>query len=227
MSQVEPSGRALWSRNGHATRWGDRPQPSTTVSDIRLMRTRALAIGVLAAWAAVAAPAGAQTLRLSLDALSRESDAVIVGKTLSTESFWTPDRSAILTRVTVQVEETLSGQPTSQVVLTVPGGQVGEYLHEISDMPVFVPDEEVVVFTTRLASGETVVAGGLQGKLEIVRDAAGGERQVIGFAGLLDDASLGVSGAAGAGETLEADEAKAALPLKDFSVRIKRLSVER
>lgn len=170
--------------------------------------------------------ATAQTLRRSLGELTREADAVIVGKTLSTESYWTADRSAILTRVTVRVDETLSGDASSQVVLTVPGGQVGDLLHEISDMPVFLPDEEVVVFTTRLASGETVVAGGLQGKLEIVRDRDQGERQVIGFAALLDDTSFVVSDPTPAGETLEADEVKSALPLKDFSARVKRLSVE-
>jgi len=162
-------------------------------------------------------PASAQTLRISLDALSEASDAV------KTESFWNADRSAILTRVVIGVDQRLAGSSGPEQDLIVPGGQVGEYLHEVSDMPVFTEGEEVVVFLTQHSSGVTIVTGGWQGKLEIVEDPETGARRVIGGAHLFDEDLK----ARGPGEILEqgvdVERVRKTLPIEEFVRRVKKI----
>ena len=174
-----------------------------------------------------------QTLRRSLGELSRESDAVVVGKTLSTESYWTADRSAIMTRVKIRIDESVAGALSGEATILVPGGQVGEYLHEVSDMPIFAADEEVMVFVTRLSTGEFIVAGGMQGKLDVIRDPSSGDRTVLAGAGLVSgldvdlvEGSTSFPAAAG-DQMIEADDEKTAVPLVDFVKRVKRLEQER
>jgi hypothetical protein len=169
------------------------------------------------------APASGQTLRISLDALSEASDAVVVGRTLRTESFWNDDRSSILTRVVIGVDESLAGMAGAEQELIVPGGQVGEYLQEVSDMPFFSEGEEVVVFLTQHASGVTIVTGGWQGKLEIVRDPETGARRVLGGAHLFDE-DLKAQDLGGVLEQGgEVERVRTTLPIEEFVRRVKKI----
>ena len=170
-----------------------------------------------------------QTLRLSLAELSLEADAVVVGKTISAESYWTADRSAIMTRVTIRVDEHVAGTLSGEATLLVPGGQVGEYLHEVSDMPSFAPNEEVVVFVTRLSTGELIVAGGMQGKLDVIRDPLSGDRTVLAGSELVSDMVDGSTGApvAADDQLADRDDEMTAVPLVEFVKRVKRLELER
>lgn len=132
------------------------------------------------------ARAQSSDIRLSVKQLKDTSESVVLARTVKTESYWNDDRSAILTRVTLQVEESLSGSATGETVVIVPGGQIGEYLHEVTDMPEFVTGEESVVFLERHSSGVTVVNGGARGKLEVKTDAVSRSREVMGAAALFD-----------------------------------------
>ncbi len=171
-----------------------------------------------------ASPASSQTLRLNLDQLEQASDAVVVGRTISTESAWTADRSAILTRVVIQIEDPETGEPIGEQVVMVPGGRVGEYIHEVSDMPTFRENEEVAVFLTAHDSGTMIVTGGWQGKLDVTTDAETGEKRVLG-AGYLLDAE--VQGFALASENTDVSEFRAQVRMTEFAQRVKKLKRER
>ncbi|NNE71773.1 MAG: hypothetical protein HKN29_15620 [Rhodothermales bacterium] len=172
----------------------------------------------------VSTPSTAQTLRLNLEQLEQSSDAVVLGRAVHAESAWTPDRSAILTRVTIQVQDPVTGAPIGEQVLVVPGGQVGDYIHEVSDMPTFRVDEVVAVFLTAHPSGEMIVTGGWQGKLDVVQDPATGEKRVLGASFLLDDE---VKGFAGKHEAEASAAAKTAMSVGDFAQRVRKLKRER
>ena len=184
----------------------------------------ALGVAVLAIATSIALPASAQTLRLNLQQLEETSDEVIIGRTVRAESAWAPDDSAILTRVTIQVEDPVTGANLGEQVVLVPGGQVGEYLHEISDMPTFRVDEEVAVFLTRHTSGEMIVTGGWQGKLDVVEDPETGDRQVLGASYLLD---ADVKGFANKAEATENDAVRSAMTVGDFARRVRKLKREK
>lgn len=161
-------------------------------------------------------------LRLTVNQLKDTSESVVLARTVKTESFWNDDRSAILTRVTLQVEESLSGSAAAETVVIVPGGQIGPYIHEVSDMPEFVTGEDAVIFLERHSSGVTVVNGGARGKLEIKTDAVTQAREVVGAAALFDqiqaseDDSHDATGVEDAGPVRPAKS----LPLDEFKRRL-------
>lgn len=141
---------------------------------------------------ATASDARAQARKMSLEELTRTSTAVVVGEAESSRSFWNDSRTQILTEVTIRVEEPVTGGVRDEVTITIPGGRVGNTLYEVSDMPVFVDGEEVVVFLWEHPSGKQLVTGGSQGKLQVVRDDGGSKTVVRGGATLLpDNATIG------------------------------------
>jgi hypothetical protein len=115
----------------------------------------------------VTLPSFAQVYSASLEELSKASTAIVVGKATSQRSFWTNDRSQIFTEVTLRVDETVAGNAATETVITIPGGRVGNAVYEVSDMPIFLAGEEVVVFLWQDASGRNLVTGGSQGRIGI------------------------------------------------------------
>ncbi len=136
--------------------------------------------------------AHAQQQRTTIESLTAVSNAVVVAKTVKTESFWNDDQTAILTRVTLEVNDYLRGQSPRQTEIIVPGGQIGNYIHEVSDMPTFQADEEAIVFVELHSSGINVVAGGIMGKLPITRDQRTGIKSVSGSGLILMDAESAI-----------------------------------
>jgi hypothetical protein len=165
----------------------------------------------------------AQTLRLNLQQLEDASDAVVIGTMVSSKSTWTTDRSSILTRVEIEVHDPETGAVIGMQSVTVPGGQVGEYVHQVSDMPYFKVGEEVAVFLTRHPTGEMIVTGGWQGKLEIVRDPSGGEKRILGAEHLMEEE---VAGFLATDNGSEVERRKKTFSLSDFVERVKKLDRE-
>ena len=121
-----------------------------------------------------------QVRKVSIKELALESTAIVVGKCIKRESFWNDKRTQILTEVKIQTAESIKGKPGSEVVITIPGGRVGNTIYEVSDMPVFVEGEEVLVFLWRHPSGKNLVTGALQGKLTVVEDKKTGKKVLRG-----------------------------------------------
>ena len=119
-------------------------------------------------------------MRVTVEDLANVSTSVVHGKTTRIHSYWTQDKRYIMTDVTIQVDGAMKGSAASETVITIPGGRVGSTLYEVSDMPVFVEDEEVVVFVWQHPSGTKMVAGGMKGKLTVVDDKVFNRKIVLG-----------------------------------------------
>jgi hypothetical protein len=124
----------------------------------------------------------AQVKQMSAEELTMESTSILYGTCTNMESAWTGDGEMILTTVTVVPEYYLKGNLGSEVTITVPGGQVGDILYEVSEMPAFQKGEEVFAFIWKHPSGVNLVTGGYQGKLKIDKDEKTGLRTVPGKA---------------------------------------------
>jgi len=161
---------------------------------------------------------------MTVESLKETSDSIVIAKTVRSESFWNEDHSAILTKVTLQVEEALSGTSAGQTEVIIPGGQVGKFVHEVSDMPVFLDNEESIVFIEKHESGVNVVAGGALGKISIQRDPVTQVRTVSGADFFLQDISTNdvaeTSDETDASASTQASRKKS-MTLDEFKARIK------
>jgi hypothetical protein len=132
-------------------------------------------IPALALLLAVTFPVHAQQQEVSTELLTRGAEVIILGSVTEVTSSWTPDRSRIVSLVTIRVEESLKGAAASTTVtLTVPGGEVDGVGELYTHAPRFRTDEQVVVFGRRDAQGTLRVAGGDQGKVAVLRDERSG-----------------------------------------------------
>jgi len=86
---------------------------------------------------------------LTVKDLTGNSDVVIRGTVEKMESFWTGEdsRRTIVTRGIVSVSEIIAGGPSGdKVIVQYEGGQVGDLVLKVSDMPVITAGEEVILF---------------------------------------------------------------------------------
>ena len=100
------------------------------------------------------AQAATYAYSLDIDELSSRADQVIIGEVADTESQW--DTNKIVTHVTVHVYETLLGEPTAELTLTLPGGVVGDTRLTIPGTPSLSVGHDVLLF---LSEGELVGYG--------------------------------------------------------------------
>jgi hypothetical protein len=120
----------------------------------------------------------AQVKEMSAGELTKESSAVFYGKCSKITTQWNDKKSMILTSVTIVPEAYIKGNLGTSAVITVPGGQVGDIIYEVSDMPFFSVGEEVMAFVWTNPAGKNLVTGGFQGKMKIEKDAKTGKRMV-------------------------------------------------
>ena len=137
----------------------------------------------------IQSPAGAAVVPwLSLEEMTRGAEVIVLGTVDEVEAAWTPDRSMIVTRVTVAVEKPLKGGPRALVAFEVPGGRVGDTTLVASGAPIFRRGERVLLFLDRgRGPGEPEeaararplgVAGWNLGRMTVRRDPATG-REVV------------------------------------------------
>jgi hypothetical protein len=155
----------------------------------------------------------AQVLEMSAKDLTGKSTAVLYGKCSKIKSEWNDKKSIIFTYVTVVPEGYIKGNLGSEVILTIPGGQVGNIVYEVSDMPFFTEGEELVAFVWKNPAGKNLITGGSQGKLKIEKDKNTGKRMVLGT-GLMDDNELQKQAA---GHVMKADR----MLLEDYVTKLK------
>jgi len=188
-------------------------------------RAALIVAAILFVFPVVAHNASGQEFRQSVESLKDVSDSVVIAKTLRSESFWNEDRSAILTRVFLQVEESLTGSSPTRTEVIIPGGQIGEFIHEVSDMPFFVDNEESIVFIERHESGVNVVAGGAFGKISIERDPVTQIRSISASPFFLTGENVEATGEAGSNEPGVSPPGgtakKKSMTLDEFKQRIK------
>lgn len=108
-------------------------------------------------------------LRVDLPELSRSADVIVHGTVRRLESRWSGDGRRIVTDVELQVTEALKGDASGTLVITQPGGRVGDIGQRVSGLATFTPSEEVVVFLERQGDRDFRVVGLAQGKYSVQR----------------------------------------------------------
>ena len=107
-------------------------------------------------------------VELSLEQLARDADLIVVGKVESVTSQMISGK--IWSSATIAVESRIKGDEAGQgkVVVSFPGGKVGDIGMQVEDSPNYKKDEEVVVFLKKM-QGEShfLTAGSSQGKFII------------------------------------------------------------
>lgn len=112
-------------------------------------------------------------LRADLPELAQASDAIVHGTVRRVESRWSGDGRRIITDVEIQVTEALKGQAGGTVLVSQPGGRVGDIGQRVSGLATFTPGEEVVVFLEQHGTRAFRVSGMVQGKYQVQRSEDG------------------------------------------------------
>ncbi|HEY5675863.1 MAG TPA: hypothetical protein VIR81_03720 [Myxococcales bacterium] len=81
-----------------------------------------------------------------VSSLTAASDAVVHAQVVRRTSAWGAAGGQIFTTVVLHTLETWKGQPSSEVTVLVPGGEVGEIAQTVQGSAQFQDGEEVVVF---------------------------------------------------------------------------------
>ena len=134
-------------------------------------------------------PVYAVMLKMGLEELAEGADSIVVGTVSGTSSRWNDDRSSIITKVSVSVEETFKNEAGHQeITIMVPGGEAEGVIQVVSDMPDFRTGERVLLFLDELSPHEDpqiqmdetplstpfyTVHGHFQGKLEVMQEKVG------------------------------------------------------
>lgn len=112
--------------------------------------------------------------------LTRGSDVVAVGRVKELKSEWSSGKNAIVTRVTLGVDEFLKGGSGLTMTVIVPGGEIDGVGEWYSHTARFKQDEDVLLFAKRQGSSELRVTGGEDGKMLITKDSKTGTSQIAG-----------------------------------------------
>jgi len=121
---------------------------------------------------------------LSFDALTKQSDVVVIATVVESTSFWAPNKERIYTHTKVLVLRSLKGLPKTQsLVVRQWGGQVGGVRMDVPGNANLKTGEEVVLF---LSNDETFhyVVGLAQGKFTLQADSTGKKLASRNLAGL-------------------------------------------
>ena len=119
---------------------------------------------------------------MSLDDLVDTADTIIVGRSMERSSRWVDGK--IVTDTLFEIDENIKGEGTNQYTVTTMGGTA---MHETLKVPVtmsvsggilFLPNEEIVLFTKKNKMGHHQVVGLTQGKFRIRRDKSSGKRTI-------------------------------------------------
>ena len=104
--------------------------------------------------------------RLEFDDLVKKAQRIVIGKVRSSRTHWSDNGKLILTSYTIDVAETIKGQPGRTIEITAVGGKIGDLELFVSGVPSFEAGEDAVVFVEQSGAYQTVVGLG-QGKFTV------------------------------------------------------------
>ena len=107
--------------------------------------------------------------RMNFEEMADASEFVIHGTVSRNWSDWDAARQFIWTHYEIQITDTLKGPALNQIVISEPGGEVGDMGMSIAGAPRYGVGEEVVLFVARTATGLLRTCGGGQGRFRVVR----------------------------------------------------------
>lgn len=118
----------------------------------------------------------ASTVRfLPLDQMAIRADQIFTGEVVGVASRMNARRTAIVTFVTIEVDEYLKGGRRGVLTLRMLGGEAGGYRLTVPGSPEFHVGEEVLVFSDGGAGRIPTVLGMAAGKFTLQADPATGE----------------------------------------------------
>lgn len=156
--------------------------------------TSRLALGILTI-VLIASGAGATTMiRLDSAAMASEAEAIVIGSCTSASSEWVD--GALMTLITVEIDESLKGDESGELTLVIPGGIDADRAIPVAvtypGAPVVFEGENVLLFltTSNAVAGGYDVVGFSQGKFTLVEDASGQQSVAQGQSGDASSMSL-------------------------------------
>jgi hypothetical protein len=166
----------------------------------------------------VAVPVRATVLiGADLGQLAHDAVAIARGRVAAVDAQWTPDRRAIETLVTLEVDTYLKGALGGTVQFLVPGGSLGRYRSIVVGAPQFAVDDRVVVFLGARGPSVPYVVGFSQGVFRVVRSGDGSTWLVTPPAPIPSAAPVPVT-------IVRGDPQRRPLPLNDFEQRVRALA---
>ena len=127
-------------------------------------------------------PIRAETIRLSLEELTREADAIVRGR-IQKVTQQTADLSNITTDIEISVVEQWKGPKASSLVLSQPGGSAGEITQAVPGLPQFSAAEDAILFLKESRGGFFEMVGGRQGKFVVKTDPQSGKEFIQDLTG--------------------------------------------
>lgn len=116
--------------------------------------------------------------RMSLEEIVDASESIVHGTVVKTWPAWDDDHKYIWTHYEVQVADHLKGVPSATIVISEPGGTVGDTALQVAGAPRYETGEEVVLFVARTPLGYLRTCGWGQGKFRVVRSGQSGKATV-------------------------------------------------
>ena len=113
--------------------------------------------------------------RMSIEQMIDDSELIVQGTVLRSWSDWDRARQFIWTHYELQVSDTMKGLPNVKLVVSEPGGIIGETAMQIAGAPRYQVGDEVVLFLNRTPIGYLRSCGWGQGKFGVIgRDGGTG-----------------------------------------------------
>lgn len=107
--------------------------------------------------------------RMSLEEVVDASEAIVHGNVVRTWADWDADHRYIWTHYEIQVVDKLKGKAVGTIVVSEPGGTVGETALQVAGTPQYEVGEEVVLFAEKTPLGYLRTCGWGQGKFRVQR----------------------------------------------------------
>jgi hypothetical protein len=118
------------------------------------------------------ATAGATTVPgLTFEQLTDESDLVVAGQVTRSWSGWDSNHKYIWTHYELAVSRAVKGAPGSAVIVSEPGGIVGNQSMSVAGAPAYAVGEKVAIFLKKMPNGYFRTVGWGQGKYTVDQSA--------------------------------------------------------
>jgi hypothetical protein len=116
--------------------------------------------------------------RMSLEEVVDASESIVQGTVVRTWADWDEGHKYIWTHYEIQVVDRLKGTPETTIVVSEPGGVVGETALQVAGTPQYEVGEEIVLFAEKTPLGYLRTCGWGQGKFRVERARQSGKLTV-------------------------------------------------
>jgi len=139
-----------------------------------MLRTMIAGVVGLASLAAAGAARATVVVPADLTELARVAHVIVHGRVVSVQPQWADGRRGVETIVRLQASDYLKGDFGNEILIRVPGGELGRYRSVLPGAPTFREGDEVVLFLGASPPSLPYVLGLSQGVFRLVRDPATG-----------------------------------------------------